>query len=132
MNNFNKILSMLVSLVTIFAFLFISDFTNATHGWFRPSSDNVSLTLVGILVISLLFIFYGYRFNKICATYIVFSIILFAAYFGFLLAAPSASMFEGNGIILSLAYAVGKYGSLLVGVIVIIKLLTKQKEKTLS
>jgi hypothetical protein len=132
MKNLNRILSILVSLVTISAFLFISDFTRATRGWFRPSSDNVSLTLAGILVISLLFIFYGYRFNRICVTYIIFSVILFVAYFGFLLTTPSANMIEGGGIILSLTYGIGKYGSFLVGAFVLIKLLTKQKENIFS
>lgn len=127
MKNFNKIFSILVSLVTIFAFLFINDFTKATYGWFRPSSDNVSFTLIGILVVSLLFIFYGYRFNKISVTYIIFSIILFVAYFGFLLTTPSAGMIEGGGIIFTLTYMIGMYGSFILGAVVLIRLLINKK-----
>lgn len=128
MKNFNKTLSVFISLFTVVAFLFVNDFTKATYGWFRPSGDSVTFTLIGILVVSILFIFYGYRFYKISIFYIILSIILFIGYFGFLITTPSANMLEGPGFPLSLAYGIGKYGTFIVGVVILIRLLTSKRQ----
>lgn len=131
MKNFNRIYLALVSLITIIAFFFVHDFTRAAYGWFRPSSDNVTFTLIGIFTVSLIFIFYGYHFRKMSITYLILSIILFVGYFGFLIIKPSANMFQFEGLPLSLSYAVGKYGSFVIGVIIFIRLLVSRRQNKL-
>ncbi len=131
MNDINKlvskIISVAISLVTIFAFLFISDFAKAAHGWIGTTYVTVILTLIAVLAISILFIFYGHRSNRIYSTYVITSIFLYIGYFGFLFNVPDS--FSVSQFWLTLGYVIGECGIFLTGFL-LIRLLARSKENT--
>lgn len=124
MHIFIKLFVSAVLISNVIAFFFISKFTEETYGWFRPSPNDVVVTLIFLLVASVVFTYYESRFKGTSIFCIFLPLIFFVAYFGFVFI--PISDWGPEGFMLGLLYGIGKYGSYFLGALFLLKIIKRK------